>query len=404
MWRWLFALLVLAGLGSPARAESPGGNVVIGVLGDQSGVVADVGGKGSVLAARMAVADFGGSVLGKPVEIIDADHQEKVDLASSIARQWFDVKGVDAIADLPNTGVVLALQGIAREKKKTLLVSGAAAAEITGKSCSPFTTHWTDDTYALANGTARVMVKQGGDSWFFLTADYSFGYELEHDATAAIQSLGGRVVGGARHPLGTSDFSSFLLQAQASRARIIGLASAGTDTVNAIKQAREFGIESGGQRLAALHAFVTDVNSLGLATAKGLIITTGFYWDDSDGTRRWAKRFFAVEQRMPTREQAGVYLSVLHYLKAVRAAGTTAAAAVNAMMRRLPVDRFGARAVIRPDGRVIYDIGVYEVKSPKESHGPWDFYRKIATLPAEQAFRPMASGGCGLVAKSEASQ
>ena len=375
MWRLLLALLVLADLGSLAHAESPGGNVVIGVLGDQSGVVADVGGKGSVLAARMAVADFGGSVLGKPVEIIDADHQEKVDLASSIAREWFDVKGVDAIADLPNTGVVLALQGIAREKKKTLLVSGAAAAEITGKSCSPFTTHWTDDTYALANGTARVMVKQGGDSWFFLTADYSFGYDLEHDATAAIQALGGRVVGGARHPLGTSDFSSFLLQAQASRAKIIGLASAGTDTVNAIKQAREFGIESGGQRLAALHAFVTDVNSLGLATAKGLIITTGFYWDDSDGTRQWAKRFFAVEKRMPTREQAEVYVSVLHYLKAVRAAGTTDAAAVNAMMRRLPVDRFGAKAVIRLDGRVIYDIGVYEVKSPEESRGPWDFYR-----------------------------
>ncbi|HUK00400.1 MAG TPA: ABC transporter substrate-binding protein [Stellaceae bacterium] len=404
MWRLLLALLVLADLGSLAHAESPGGNVVIGVLGDQSGVVADVGGKGSVLAARMAVADFGGSVLGKPVEIIDADHQEKVDLASSIAREWFDVKGVDAIADLPNTGVVLALQGIAREKKKTLLVSGAAAAEITGKSCSPFTTHWTDDTYALANGTARVMVKQGGDSWFFLTADYSFGYDLEHDATAAIQALGGRVVGGARHPLGTSDFSSFLLQAQASRAKIIGLASAGTDTVNAIKQAREFGIESGGQRLAALHAFVTDVNSLGLATAKGLIITTGFYWDGSDGTRQWAKRFFAVEKRMPTREQAEVYVSVLHYLKAVRAAGTTDAAAVNAMMRRLPVDRFGAKAVIRPDGRVIYDIAVYEVKSPEESRGPWDFYRKIATLPAEQAFRPMASGGCGLVAKSEARQ
>jgi branched-chain amino acid transport system substrate-binding protein len=404
MWRLILALLVLADLGSPAHAESPGGNVVIGVLGDQSGVVADVGGKGSVLAAHLAVADFGGSVLGKPIEIIDADHQEKVDLASSIAREWFDVKGVDAIADLPNTGVVLALQEIAREKKKTLLVSGAAAAEITGKSCSPFTTHWTDDTYALANGTARVMVKQGGDSWYFLTADYSFGYDLEHDATAAIQSLGGRVVGSARHPLGTSDFSSFLLQAQASRAKIIGLASAGTDTVNAIKQAREFGIESGGQRLAALHAFVTDVNSLGLATAKGLIITTGFYWDDSNGTRRWAKRFFAVEKRMPTREQAGVYLSVLHYLKAVRVAGTTDAAAVNAMMRQIPVDRFGAKAAIRPDGRVTYDIGVYEVKSPEESHGAWDFYRKIATLPAEQAFRPMASGGCGLVAKTEAKQ
>ncbi len=336
--------------------------------------------------------------------VLDADHQEKVDIAASIAGEWFDVKGVDAIADLPNTGVVLALQEMARKKRKTLLVSGAASVEITGKSCSPFTTHWTDDTYALANGTARAMAKGGGTSWFFLTADYSFGYDLERDATATVKSLGGRVLGSARHPLGTNDFSSFLLQAQASHADIIGLASAGADTVSAIKQAREFGIVAGGQRLAALHAFVSDVYSLGLDAAQGLIITTGFYWDETDGTRNWARRFFAARGRMPTREQAGVYTSVLHYLKAVQATGTTDAEAVNAAMRRLPVDRFGATATIRPDGRVIYDIGVYEVKSPAESKAPWDFYRKLATIPGDEAFRPADVGGCALAMKAEAKQ
>jgi branched-chain amino acid transport system substrate-binding protein len=374
--------------------------VIIGVLGDQSGVVADVGGRGSVIAAKMAVADFGGKVLGKSIEIRDADHQEKVDVASSIARQWFDTDGVDAIADLPNTGVVLALQEITRAKKKTLLVSGAASVEITGKACSPFTTHWTDDTFALANGTARVLVQRAADSWFFLTADYSFGYDLERDASATINSLGGRVFGSVRFPLGSNDFSSFLLQAQAAKAKIIGLASAGTDTVNAIKQAKEFGIEDGGQKLAALHAFVTDVDSLGLEAAKGLVISTGFYWDDTDGTRAWSKRFFAAQGKMPTREQAGVYLSVLHYLKAVQAAGTTDAEAVNAAMRKIPVDRFGSKATIRADGRVIYDLGVYEVKAPAESKGAWDYYRKISTVPAAQAFRPAELGGCALASEN----
>jgi branched-chain amino acid transport system substrate-binding protein len=404
MRRSIVAFLVLVSLSSAGLAQATGDKVTIGILGDQSGVVADVGGKGAVLAAHMAVADFGGAVLGKPIALLDADHQEKVDLASSIAREWFDVGGVDAIADLPNTSVALALQEIARTKQKTLLVSGAASVEITGKSCSPFTSHWTDDTYALANGTAAVMAGRGGDSWYFLTADYSFGHDLERDATATILSLGGRVLGSARHPLGTSDFSSFLLQAQASHAKIVGLASAGADTVNAIKQAQEFGIESGGQRLVALHAFVTDVNSLGLATAKGLIVTTGFYWDESEGTRKWSERFFAAHGRMPTREQAGVYLSIFHYLRAVEAAGTTDAAAVNEAMRRLTIDRFGAKATVRPDGRVIYDLGVYEVKAPEESRGPWDFYRKIASIPADQAFRPGAAGGCRLMAETEAKQ
>jgi branched-chain amino acid transport system substrate-binding protein len=394
--RSVMALLALALL-APVAAEAEGNKVVIGILGDQSGVVADVGGKGAVLAARMAVEDFGGEVLGKAIELLDADHQEKVDIASLIARQWFDEKAVDAIADLPNTGVVLALQDIARSRKKTLLISGAASAAITGKACSPFATHWTDDTYALANGTARVVVGQGGDSWYFLTADYSFGSDLEANAARTIESLGGRVLGGARHPLGTNDFSSYLLKAQGSGAKIVGLASAGTDTVNAIKQAQEFGVTHDGRRLAALHAFVTDINSIGLATAKGLIITTGFYWNETESTRQWSKRFFAVQRRMPTREQAGVYVSVMHYLKAVQAAGSTDAAAVGAMMRRLPVDRFGATASIRQDGRVTYDIAVYAVKSPEESKEPWDFYRKIAAVPADLAFRPLDAGGCGNV-------
>jgi branched-chain amino acid transport system substrate-binding protein len=402
MWRSTILLLALAGSSGPALAESSGNKVIIGILGDQGGVVADVGGRGSVIAARMAVADFGGMVLGRQIELRDADHRHKVDVASSIAGEWFDVEGVDAIADLPNTGAVLALQEMARTRKKTLLVSGAASVEITGKACSPFTTHWTDDTYALANGTARVMVTKGADTWFFLTADYSFGYDLERDAAATIRSRGGSVLGSVKHPLSTNDFSSFLLQAQTSRAKIIGLASAGADTVNAIKQAKEFGIEKSGQRLAALHAFVTDINSIGLEAAKGLVITTGFYWDETEGTRLWSRRFFAAHGRMPTREQAGVYVSVLHYLKAVAATGTTDAAAVNAAMRRNPVDRFGSKAAIRADGRVVYDIGVYEVKAPSESKEPWDFYRKIASVPADQAFRSIEDGGCALVKRSEA--
>lgn len=395
--RWmLVSALVLVGLAGQATAQVAGDKLLIGVMGDQSGVVSDVGGRGSILAARMAVADFGGKVLGRPVEILVADHQHKPDVAATIARKWFDVEGVEAIVDLPHTGVVLALQGIAREKRKSLLVSGAASVEITGRSCSPFTTHWTDDTYALANGTARVMVKEKGETWFFLTADYSFGHDLERDASATIRSLGGQVLGSARHPLSTNDFSSYLLQAQTSRAKIIGLASAGTDTVNAVKQAKEFNIEAGGRRLAALHAFVTDVNSLGLKAAQGLIITTGFYWDATEGTRAWSQRFFAQHGRMPTREQAGVYVSVLHYLKAMQATGSTDAGAVNQAMRRMPVDRFGAQATIRADGRVVYDIGVYEVKAPGDSRSPWDFYRPIATVPGAEAFRPADAGGCTL--------
>jgi branched-chain amino acid transport system substrate-binding protein len=384
--------IALAGLIGTAEAQTTE-KFVIGVMGDQSGVVSDVGGKGSVLAARMAVADFGGQVLGKRIEILVADHQNKPDVASPIARRWFDTEGVEAIFDLPHTGVVLALQNIAREKQKSLLVSGAASVEITGKSCSPYTTHWTDDTYALANATAGAVAKGEGETWYFLTADYSFGHDLERDASNTIRALGGKVLGSARHPLSTQDFSAYLLQAQSTKAKVIGLASAGADTVNAIKQAKEYKIDAG-QRLAALHAFITDVNSLGLPTAQGLVITSGFYWDATDGTRAWARRFMAEHGRMPTREQAGVYVSVLHYLKAVQAAGKADAAAVNSAMRKMPVDRFGETATVRDDGRVIYDIGVYQVKTPAESSGAWDYYRPIASVPGAEAFRPIGAGGC----------
>jgi branched-chain amino acid transport system substrate-binding protein len=374
------------------------GNVIkIGVLGDQSGVVADIGGPGSVIAARMAVADAGDKVAGAPVEIVVGDHQNKPDVATAIAQRWFDLEGVDAVVDLPHTGVVLALRNIADANKRILMVSGAASAQITGKSCSPYVTHWTDDTYALANGTARVIAKTyPGANWFFLTADYSFGYDLERDATATITALGGKVAGSAKHPLNTADFSSFLLSAQSSGAGIIGLASAGADTVNIIKQAKEFGLEHSGARLAALHAFVTDVNGLGLDVAQGLVVTEGFYWDDNDGTRSFARRFFAAHGRMPSREQAGVYASVRHYLKAVDAAGTDDADAVAAAMKRLPVDRFGTPAQIEANGRVVYDLGVYEVKAPDQSRYPWDYYKKIATIAGSEAFRAVNASGCEL--------
>jgi len=386
-------VVVLSGLMGAAEAQTDD-KFVIGVMGDQSGVVSDVGGKGSVLAARMAVADFGGRVLGKRIEVLVADHQNKPDVASPIARRWFDTENVEAIFDLPHTGVVLALQNIAREKQKSLLVSGAASVEITGKSCSPFTTHWTDDTYALANATAKAVTKGEGETWYFLTADYSFGHDLERDASNTIRALGGKVLGSARHPLSTQDFSAYLLQAQSTKAKVIGLASAGADTVNAIKQAKEYRLDANGARLAALHAFITDVNSLGLATAQGLIITSGFYWDATDGTRAWARRFMAEHGRMPTREQAGVYVSVSHYLKAVQAVGKADAAAINLAMRKMAVDRFGETAKVRDDGRVIYDIGVYQVKAPAESTGPWDYYRRLATVSGADAFRPINDGGC----------
>lgn len=392
------ALALLAGLLClpSAHAELSDGKLVIGVMGDQSGVVSDVGGPGSIIAARMAVEDAGGMAGGVPIEIITADHQNKPDVAISIAREWFDRRGVDVIVDLPHTGAVLGLMTVASEKKRALMVSGAASADITGTRCSPYVTHWTDDTYALARGTAAALTQQGLRSWYFLTADYAFGHDLERDATQVVQDHGGKVVGSVRHPLNTADFASLLLSAQNSHAQVIALASAGADTVNAIKQAGQFGIGQTDQRLVALHAFVTDVHSLGLETAQGMIITTGFYWDDNDATRAFASRFEKLHGRMPTREQAGVYASVTHYLKAVKASNSDDAGVVNAAMRSMPVNRFGSEARILANGRVTYDLGVYRVKAPRESRYPWDYYERIATVPASDAFRTPAAAGCGL--------
>ncbi|MCA6111963.1 ABC transporter substrate-binding protein [Bradyrhizobium cenepequi] len=398
MYRKILISIALSSiLTSPAFSQFSDSKVVIGVMGDQSGVVSDVGGPGSIKAARMAVADFGGSIDGVPIEIITADHQNKPDVASAIAREWFDRQGVDAIVDLPHSGAVFALMTIATEKKRSLLVSGAASVEITGARCSPYVTHWTDDTYALARGTAAALTEQGQKSWFFLTADYAFGHDLEKDATAVVRERGGKVLGSARHPLNTADFASLLLRAQSSSAQVVALASAGADTVNAIKQAGQFDIMRT-QKIAALHAFITDVHSLGLEAAQGLIITTGFYWDDSDGTRDFALRFLKEHGRMPTREQAGVYSGVLHFLKAARSANSDDAVIVNAEMRQLPVDRFGQRAVLQQNGRLAYDLGVYSVKSPAASRQPWDYYERIATVPAATAFRSAAESGCSITA------
>jgi branched-chain amino acid transport system substrate-binding protein len=398
MYRKILITIALSSIfTSPAFSQFSDNKVIIAVMGDQSGVVSDVGGPGSIKAARMAVADFGGSIDGVPIEIITADHQNKPDVASAIAREWFDRQGVDAVVDLPHSGAVFALMTIATEKKRSLLVSGAASVEITGARCSPYVTHWTDDTYALARGTAAALTEQGQRSWFFLTADYAFGHDLEKDASAVVQERGGKVLGSARHPLNTADFASLLLRAQGSEAQVVALASAGADTVNAIKQAGQFEIMRT-QKIAALHAFVTDVHSLGLEAAQGLIITTGFYWDDSDGTRDFALRFFKEHGRMPTREQAGVYSGVLHFLKAAKSAKSDDAEMVNAEMRRLPVDRFGRQAVLQQNGRLAYDLGVYRVKSPAASRQPWDYYERIATVPAATAFRSAAESGCRITA------
>jgi len=381
----------------PARAQVSDDVVRIGVLNDQSGQFADIGGKGAVLAVQMAADDFGGTVAGKRIEIVSADHQNKPDVAGAILRQWFDREGVDAVTGLPTSSVALAAQEIARDKKKTALIAGGATSDLTGKACSPYSIHWADDTYALANGTARAVTRAGGKTWFFLTADYAFGHAMERDAASAINTSGGKVLGSVRHPFATSDFSSFLLQAQASGAQVIGLANVGGDTGNAIKQAAEFGIVDSGQKLAGFLVFISDIHALGLKLAKGLLVSTGFYWDQNDASRAFARRFFEKTGRMPTKEQASGYAAVTHYLKAVAASGTDDAARVNAQMRQLPVDYFGHSGSIRPDGRVLYDLTLYEVKAPEESKGPWDYYKPLATLPAAEVFRPMSEGGCPLV-------
>ncbi|PYO54728.1 MAG: ABC transporter permease [Candidatus Rokuibacteriota bacterium] len=391
----------LAVAAAPVHAQVSDGVIKIGVLNDQSSLYADLAGQGSVVAARMAVEDFGAEKKGMKVEIVSADHQNKPDVGSSIARQWLDVDKVDVIVDVPNSGVALALNQIVRDKGKALLVSGAATADLTGKACSPNTIHWTYDTWALANGTGNAIVKTGGDTWFFLTADYAFGHALERDTEAVVTKAGGKVLGKVRHPLNTQDFSSFLLQAQASKAKIIGLANAGGDTTNAIKQAAEFGLVKGGQNLAGLLVFITDVHALGLDKAQGLIMTETFYWDTNDKTRAFAKKFAERNRQIhPTMIHAGVYSATLHYLKAVEALKSDDGTQVIAKMKAMPTDDplFG-KGTIRADGRKVHPAYLFEVKKPSESKGPWDYYKLRSTIPAEQAFRPLDQGDCPLVKK-----
>ena len=397
----LVTLLTAAGLAGAAHAEITGGVVKIGVLNDMSGPYADIAGQGSVVAAKMAAEDYVKATGSKlKIEIVSADHQNKPDVGSSISRKWLDADGVDMIVDVPTSSVALAVAQIVKEKNKVQVNSGAGSSDLTGKACTPNTVHWTYDTWMLAHGTGSAVVKNGGDTWFFLTADYAFGHALERDTAEVVKASGGKVLGDVKVPLGTQDFSSFLLQAQASKAKIIGLANAGADTINSIKQASEFGIVKGGQKMAGLLVFISDIHGLGLQTAQGLQLTETFYWDLNDGTRAWSKRFGAQQGgKMPTMVQAGVYSGMLHYLKAVDAIQDDKdGAKVVAEMKKLPVDDplFG-KGMIRADGRNIHPAYLFEVKKPSESKGPWDYYKLLQTIPADQAFRPMADGGCPLV-------
>ena len=378
--------------------------VKIGVLSDQSGLYADLAGPGSTLAAQMAIEDSGLKAKGWTIDLISGDHQNKPDIGTTIARQWFDVDKVDVIADVPNSGVALAVNNVVKEKNGVYINSGAATSDLTNAQCSPNTVHWTYDTYMLAHATGQALVKAGGDTWFFLTADYAFGAALERDTTAVILANGGKVVGGVKHPLNTSDFSSFLLQAQASKAKIIGLANAGGDTTNAIKQAAEFGIVKGGQKLAALLLFLTDVKAIGLETAQGLNFTETFYWDLNDKTRAFSKRFAEKMKNgaMPTMVQAGVYSGLLHYFKALDALGANPHDGVKVVdkMKEIPTDDplFG-KGVVEANGRVTHDAYLFEVKKPSESKGPWDFYKLVGTVPGDQAFTPLDKSTCPLLKK-----
>jgi branched-chain amino acid transport system substrate-binding protein len=397
----LAAAAALAFCAGTANAQISGNVVKIGVLNDQSGTYADLAGPGSVLAAKMAVEDFNAKDKSLKVEVVFADHQNKPDVGSQIARRWFDADGVDVIVDVPTSSVVLAVNQIAKEKNKVMIVSTGATSDLSGKACTPNSIHWTYDTWQLANGTGSAIVKTGGDSWFFLTADYAFGHALERDTEAVVIKNGGKVLGKVRHPFPSSDFSSFLLQAQASKAKIVGLANAGADTTNAIKQASEFGIVKGGQNLAGLLVFLTDVHALGLDKAQGLILSETFYWDLNDQTRAWSKRFAAGNNgKYPTMGHAGVYAGTLHYLKAVAALKGDDGAKVVAKMKELPTDDplFG-KGMIRADGRKIHPSYLFEVKKPSESKYAYDYYKLRATVPAEQAFRPMEQGDCPLVKK-----
>jgi len=392
----LLAATALAMVAFPASAQQT--PLKIGVLSDFSSVYSDIGGQGNVEATKMAIEDFGGQMFGKPIDMVAADVLNKPDVASTIARKWWETEGVDMIIDLPTSATALAVMELSKQYEKIMIVTDAASSDITGKSCSPYTAHWTYDTYSNAHTVGSAIVKNGGDSWFFLTADYVFGHSIERDTGDVVKAAGGKVLGSVKHPLNTADFSSFLLQAQASKAKIIGLANGGGDTINAIKQAGEFGIVAGGQNLAAIVMFISDVHSLGLKLAQGLIITEAYYWDLNDKTRAFGKRFQERIKRMPTMNQAATYSATLHYLKAVQAAGTKDTKTVMAKMRELPVkDAFTDNGILREDGRMVHSMFLFQVKKPEESKGPWDYYKLLAEVPADQAFRPLKDGGCPLV-------
>jgi branched-chain amino acid transport system substrate-binding protein len=393
------AALLLLPAGA-ARAQISDDVVKLGVLNDMSSLYSDATGKGSLLAAQMAAEDFGGKILGKPIEVVGADHLNKPDVGSNIARQWYDQEKVDAIVDVPTSSVALAVQQITRERNKIFLMSGPGSSDLTGPACSPNGVHYTYDTYALAHVAGKAMVERGEDTWFFITADYAFGHALERDAADVVKASGGKVLGSVRHPLNSQDFSSFLLQAQTSKAKVVAFANAGGDSQTGIKQAAEFGLQQGGQKLIALLTQITDTHSLGLQVAQGMIATDGFYWDKDDDSRAFSRRFMEKMHHMPTMIQAGVYSEVMHYLKAIQAAGTDEAKAVMAKMREMPVNDFFAKnGRIREDGRMVHDMYLMQVKTPAQSKGEWDLYSILATVPGDQAYRPLDQGGCPLVAK-----
>lgn len=396
----VLAALALVVSTAAASAQVSDDVIRIGVLNDQSGMMADLSGKLAVDAVQMAIDDVGGKVLGKPVEVISADHQNKVDIGLATARQWYEQGGVDLILDVPNSAIALAVQDLTRKMNKVAIFTSSGTSDLTGKSCSPNGIHWTYDTYAYASAVASGMVADGGESWFFITSDYAFGHALERDASAVVEARGGRVLGSVRHPIASADFSSYLLQAQASKAQVIGLANGSGDTVNSIKQAREFGIGGdGGQRIAALYLAITDVHSIGLEAAQGVNLVGAFYWDQTDATRAWSERFYARTGRMPSMIHANDYAATMHYLKAIEATGTDAAGPVLAKMKATPIDDFMTKGgTIRADGRVLRDLYLYRVKKPSESKRPWDYYHVIRTIPADQAFRSLEAGGCPLVA------
>ena len=380
-----------------ASAQISDGVVKIGVLNDMSGPASDSTGPGSLAAAQMAIEDFGGQVLGKPIELVSGNHQNKPDIGATIARTWYDVDKVDLIVDVPVSAVGLAVQAVSKEKQKLLIVHSTGTADFVGKFCTPYSMQWVFNTVALSAGTAREVVKRGGDTWFFLTADYAFGHSLERDASKVILESGGKVIGSVRHPFATPDLSSFVVQAQASKAKIIGLAAGPPDNINAIKLGGEFGVFQGGQQMAGLLVLITDVHALGLKAAQGLVLTTSFYWDMDDQTREWSKRYFAKMNKMPTMWQAGVYSSIKHYLEAIKATGTDEPLKVAAEMRAKPIEDFFARhGTLRPDGLMVHDLLLVQVKTPEESKYPWDYYKVLTTIPGAQAFAP-PDPACSLV-------